>query len=56
MMVVLLLVMLCVGETLTSVNRGMKYPAAQVHKIDEESELRLIKIGIIQSIHSQQKF
>jgi hypothetical protein len=43
-------------ETLASVNRGMKYTTAQVHRIDKESELRLIKNGIIQSIHSQQKF
>lgn len=38
-MVVLLFLMLCVVETLVSVNREMKYTAAQVHKIDEEPEL-----------------
>ena len=42
-MVVLLLLMLCLAEVLVSVNRGMKYTAAQVHKIDEEPELWLIK-------------
>jgi len=41
--VVLLFLMLCFAETLVSVNRGMKCTAAQVHKIDEEHELWLIK-------------
>jgi hypothetical protein len=56
-MVVLLLLMLCLAETLVSVNRGMKYTAAKVQKIDEEPEFWLIKkIGIIQNINFQQKF
>jgi hypothetical protein len=42
-MVVLLILMLCLAETLVSVTRGMKYTAAQVHKIDEEPELWLVK-------------
>jgi len=42
-MVVLLFLMLCLAEALVSVNRGMNYTAAQVHRIDEEHELWLIK-------------
>jgi len=41
--VVVLFLMLCLAESLVSVNRGMKYTAVQVHKIDEEPELWLIK-------------
>ena len=43
LIVVLLFLMLCLAEALVSVNEGIKYTAAQVHKIDEEPELWLIK-------------
>jgi hypothetical protein len=42
-LVVLLFLVLCLAETLVSVNRGMKYMAAQVCRIDEKLALWLIK-------------